>query len=77
MLTSAEMESLDKIAKVLATQRFKGDASVTRRGEGDVCLTISKTGCGSGMRRSRVLAADNFEDARLEIAKAVDFAVAP
>jgi hypothetical protein len=78
MLTSVEIAALNTIAHHLAVQEFAGEASVALSSEGYVRLTLMKTDHGGGgLYRVREVSALTFENARLEIAAAIDSANHP
>jgi hypothetical protein len=78
MLTSPEIEDLNALARNLAHICFGGEGSVGRSGDGIVRLIIVKHAHGSGgLYRVREVVAPILEDARNQIALAIESATDP
>jgi hypothetical protein len=79
MITLADVEALNALARDLARRSFGGEGSVGRQGNGVVRLTIVKHDHNNsvGLYRERDMAAATFEDASREIATEIESAANP
>lgn len=74
MLTSADIESLNRFARELALQSFNGAGKVERR-DGIVRLTILRPGGGGAtLYQTREMYSASFETASLEISLTIEAA---